>query len=253
MDNAASPLAVIVDDKVARAYWPGESPIGKKINMDDDKKPAWREVVGIVGGVNHVSALADESKGEVYLPFRQNPLRTMAIVVDTQGDPAVVGPVLRHEISQIDASQAVYDIVTMDKMLDRFVAEPKFNMVLLALFAGLALLLSTVGIYGVISYSVSQRTQEMGIRMALGASRADVLRLVLTQTFRLVGSGLIVGSAASFLATRALSGLLFHIGMYDPFTFVVIALLLSLVALLAGYVPARRATRVDPMVALRYE
>jgi putative ABC transport system permease protein len=256
-DNATAVRVAIVDDRAARAYWPGEDPVGKMINIDDvireGRKPVWREVVGVVGSVKHVSALADETKGQVYLSYMQNPMRAMSIVVRAQGKASALGPALRHEVAQIDSSQAVYDILTMDQYLNRFVAAPRFNMVLLGLFAGLALLLSAVGIYGVISYWVSQRTQELGIRMALGAARVDVLRLVLGQTLRLVTAGLIAGVAASLLATRALSRLLFHIGNYDPLTFVAIALLLSLVALFAGYLPARRATKVDPMVALRYE
>lgn len=256
-DNATAARVAIVDDRAARAYWPGENPVGKMINIDDvvgeGRKPVWREVVGVVGSVKHLSALADETKGEVYLPYTQNPMRAMSIVVRTQGESSALGPALRHEVAQIDSSQAVYDLLTMEQYMNRFIAEPRFNMVVLGLFAGLALLLSAVGIYGVISYWVSQRTQELGIRMALGAAQADVLRLVLGQTLRLVAAGLIAGIAASLLATRALSRLLFHIGNYDPLTFVAIALLLSLVALFAGYLPARRATKVDPMVALRYE
>ncbi|HSM86983.1 MAG TPA: ABC transporter permease, partial [Candidatus Limnocylindrales bacterium] len=259
-DGPNAPPVVMVDERAARAYWPGENPVGKRINVElgmsaggQSPKPVWREVIGVVGSVKHLSALADQSKGEVYLPYLQNPMRTMSIVVRTRGNPADLGPALRHEVAQIDNSQAVYDLLTMDQYLDRFISQPRFNMVLLALFGALALLLSAIGIYGLISFWVVQRTREMGIRMALGASRGEVMRLVLGQTLRLVAIGIGCGIFAALLATRALAGLLFGVGSNDPLTFVAIAALLSAVAVFAGYVPARRATRVDPMVILRYE
>lgn len=259
-DGPNAPPVAMVDERAARAYWPGENPVGKRINVELEMsaggrspKPVWREVIGVVGSVKHLSALADQSKGEVYLPYLQNPMRTMSIVVRTRGNPADLGPALRHEVAQIDNSQAVYDLLTMDQYLDRFISQPRFNMVLLALFGALALLLSAIGIYGLISYWVVQRTREMGIRMALGASRGEVMRLVLGQTLRLVAIGVGCGIFAALLATRALAGLLFGVGSNDPLTFFAIAALLSAVAVFAGYVPARRATRVDPMVILRYE
>lgn len=259
-DGPNAPLAVMVDERAARSYWPGENPVGKRINVDlgmspdgQSPKPVWREVIGVVGSVKHLSALADQNKGEVYLPFLQNPMRTMSIVVRSEGKAADLGPALRHEVAQIDNSQAVYDVLTMDQYLDRFVSQPRFNMVLLVLFGVLALLLSAIGIYGLISYWVVQRTREMGIRMALGASQREVMRLVLGQTLRLVGIGILGGGCAALLATRALAGLLYGVQSYDPLTFIAIAVLLSAVAVFAGYIPARRATRVDPMMVLRYE
>ena len=255
---AAAPVA-IVDEVVARAYWPGEDPVGKRINVDREagpegkRKVVWREVIGVVRSVKHGSALANQSKGEVYLPFLQNPMRTMSMVVRSDGNAPDLGSALRHEVAQIDPTQAVYDVLTMDHYLETFISQPRFNMVLLALFGGLALVLSAIGIYGVISYWVVQRTREMGLRIALGASSGEVTQLVLGQALRLVGIGVVWGTIAALLGTRALSGLLYGVGKYDPLSFIVIAVLLSGVALLAGYVPARRATRVDPMVVLRYE
>lgn len=258
-DGPTAPPVAIVDERAARAYWPGENPVGKRINVDRGatpdgmRKTVWREVIGVVGDVKHLSALADQSKGEVYLPYLQNPMRTMSLVAHTDGKAENLGTALRHEVAEIDQTQAVYDILTMDQYLDRFVSQPRFNMVLLALFGTLALLLSAIGIYGLISYWVAQRTREMGIRIALGAGRAEVMRLVLGQTLRLVTIGVGAGTIAALLSTRALSGLLYGVGKYDPLTFVAFAVLLGGVAILAGYVPARRATRVDPMVALRSE
>jgi putative ABC transport system permease protein len=258
-DSPSAAPVVIVDERAARAYWPGEDPVGKRINVDREEGPdgkrkvVWREVVGVVGSVQHISALFDQSKGEVYLPFQQNPMRTMAMVVRTEGNAPDLGSALRHEVAQMDPTQAVYDVLTMDHYLDKFRSQPRFNMVLLALFGGLALLLSAIGIYGVISYWVVQRTREMGIRIALGASSSEVLQLVMGQALRLVIFGVVAGLVAALLATRALSGLLYGVGKYDPLTFTIFAALLGGVALLAGYVPARRATRVDPMVVLRCE
>jgi putative ABC transport system permease protein len=259
-DGPSAPLVVMVDERAAHTYWPGENPVGKLINIDlgpevpgGQAKTVWREVIGVVGSVKHLSALADESKGEVYLPYLQNPMRTMSLVVRSEGNPADLGPALRHEVAQLDRTQAVYDVLTMDQYLDRFISQPRFNMILLAAFGALALLLSAIGIYGLISYWVVQRTREMGIRMALGARSAEVMQLVLGQTLRLVVIGVAAGLVVALLATRALSGLLYGVGRYDPLTFIAIPVLLSAIALFAGFIPARRATRVDPMVVLRYE
>ena len=258
-DRQGSPLVAIIDERAAKAYWPNENPVGKRLSLDREASTGaatnklWCEVVGVVASVNHRSALADQSKGEVYLPFAQNPLRSMSVVLRSDGDAADLGAALRREVARLDSTQAVYDVLTMEHYVDRFISQPRFNMVLLTLFAGLALLLSAIGIYGLISYWVVQRTREMGIRMALGASRSSVMRLVLVQTLRIVVVGVFIGTVAAMIATRALSGLLYGVGNYDPVTFVVNAMILSAVAFLAGYIPAHRVTKVEPLAVLRHE
>ena len=248
-DSGTAPKVVIVDAKLVRAYFPHEDPIGKKIVFGRDPL----EIVGIVGGVKHVSIFADDTKGQVYLPYLQSPEATMSVVLRSDGDPLAVAGVLRRHIAQLDPNQALYDVKSMDQYLNDYVAQPRFNMVLLGIFAGLALLLATVGLYGVISYSVSQRVHEFGIRMALGAPRAQVLRMVLAQALRLAIVGIACGLVGSFMLTRLVQKLLFGVKATDLSTFAAIPLLLAVVAIVASYIPARRATRVDPMVALRYE
>jgi len=253
-DTGTAPLVAIVDEKVARTYFPGESPIGRHISLNRNAKQAeWREIVGVVGGVQHRSPLMDESKGGVYVPFAQMPQDEMAIAVRSTGNPAALASAIRHEVAQLDRGQAVFEIKTMEMMLSDFVAEPRFNLVLVGLFAGLALVLSSIGIYGVISYSVTQRIPEIGIRMALGASQQNVLQMVLAQTLKVTGIGVMAGVAVALLVTRLFSSMLFGVSKYDPFTFMSIVVLMIAVAALAGYVPARRAAQVDPLIALRCE
>ena len=253
-DTATAPLVAIVDEKAAHTYFPGESPIGKRINLNRNAPQAeWREIVGVVGGVQHRSPLMEESKGGVYVPFVQMPQDEMVIAVRSTSSPAALASAIRHEVAQLDRGQAIFEIKTMEMMLNEFVAEPRFNLVLVGLFAGLALVLSSIGIYGVISYSVTQRIPEIGIRMALGASKQNVLQMVLAQTLKVTVMGVIAGIAVALLVTRLFSSMLFGVSNYDPLTFMCIVALMIVVAALAGYVPARRAARVDPLVALRCE
>ncbi len=255
-DSADAPPVVVIDERTARMYWPGEDPVGKRVSFDNlpnTDKPRWREVIGVVGGVKHASAVEEETKGTVYLPMQQEPARSMAFTVRTQGDPLPLARAVREQVLAVDSLQAVYNFRSMEQLLDEFVAQPRFNMVLLGIFAGLALVLAAVGIYGVISYSVTQRTHEIGVRMALGAQRADVVRLILSHGLRLALVGLAIGIAGALASTRALSRMLFGVSTTDPVTFAGLSLLLIAVAAVASYVPARRAMRVDPMVALRYE
>jgi putative ABC transport system permease protein len=204
-----------------------------------------------VGPVKHT--IGDESKGQVYFPHEQVPTRDMMVALRTKGDPTSLASLLRAEVQALDHEQPIFDVKTMEQRVYDYLRQPRFNMVLIGAFAGLALVLAAVGIYGVISYSVAQRTQEIGIRMALGAQQGDVLRMVLQSAMLLVAIGLGIGLAAALASTRVLQSLLFGVSTTDPATFVAIAVLLAAVALLASYIPARRATKVDPMVALRYE
>jgi putative ABC transport system permease protein len=253
-DTAAAPLVAVIDDALVRAYWPNEDPLGKRFRLAaGDGKVVWRQIVGIVASVKHVDPLAHETKGQAYFPDQQMPQPRMSLAVRASGDPTALVGAIRSQVLQIDPEQPIAEVKTMERALNEFVAQPRFNMLLLAVFAALALVLAAVGIYGVMAYSVAQRTHEIGLRMALGARREDVLRLVLMQAVRLAGFGLIIGLIGAFIATRVLATLLYGVKSTDPATFVVISLLLGGIAVMASYLPARRATKVDPMVALRYE
>jgi putative ABC transport system permease protein len=255
-DADGAPLVAIIDSVTARAFFPNEDPVGKYIGFDRDpktKQQRWREIVGVVGAVRHLSALKEDTKGQVYLPYQQSPTPYMSVAIRTQADPLLMANTARRVVADVDPQQPIYEVRTMDDLLGEFVAQPRFNMILFAIFAGLALVLASVGIYGVISYSVAQRTQEIGVRMALGATRHAVLRLILSQGMRLALIGVAIGVVGAVLATRVLATMLFGVSTLDPIVYGGIALLLAGVALLATYVPARRATKVDPMVALRYQ
>jgi len=255
-DTADTMPVVVIDENAAHMYWHNEDPIGKQVALTSEgtpEKPVWRTIVGIVGSVRHRSAVAEETKGQLYIPYQQLPLALMRVAVRTSGDPTVVAGAIRNELHQIDREQPIFDVRTLSSLFDDFVAQPRFNMTLLAVFAGLALLLAAVGIYAVMSYSVTQLTHEIGVRMALGAQQRDVLGMVLMQAGKLAGIGLLIGLVCALLATRVLQTLLFGVGAYDVTTFMSIGVLLASVALLASFLPARRAMRVDPMVALRYE
>jgi ABC-type antimicrobial peptide transport system permease subunit len=197
--------------------------------------------------------VAADVQPEIYLPFAQLPWPSMHLVVRTAGDPRAFVAAVRRRVLALDPDQPVTAIHTMDEVLETAAAQPRFTTSLLGALSGTALLLAIVGIYGVISYSVSERTQEMGIRIALGAERADILRLVLRQGLMLALGGIAIGLAASLALTRLLGSMLYRVSATDPMTFVGGSVLFMLVAMVASYIPARRATRVDPMVALRYE
>ena len=252
-DGAGAPLAVIVNQTTARTYWPGELAIGHRV------KPAfqgdWRIVVGVVEDVKN-AGLDKPTGTELYIPMRQPVsfgLLSGFAVLRTKGDPSQMSSAARNVIREIDSSLPVSAIKTMDDVLSTAQARPRFLTMLLTLFAGVALVLAAVGIYGVISYSVAQRTSEFGIRIAMGASPKDVLGMVLGQGLLLGAIGVVLGAAGALALTRLIRGLLFGISSFDPVTFVVMAVVLTAVTLAACWVPARRATRVDPMVALRYE
>jgi putative ABC transport system permease protein len=223
--------------------------------MDDptQKQVRWWRIVGVVHSVRHDTSMTEGSKGQVYVPHTLIPIRDMKFAVRTSGDPNSVVNAVRAQISQLDPEQPIQHVSTMDKLLDESLAQPRFNTVLLGIFGGLALLLAAIGIYGVLSYSVSQRTHEIGVRMALGAQQTDVVAMVMKHAMRLAAIGIAIGISAAMLATRALSAMLFRVSRTDPTTYFVIVAILGAVALLASYAPARRATKVDPMIALRSE
>jgi len=243
-----SARVVVISELLASQVFPNEESLGKRLIMMMDKEP-W-EIVGIVGDIRH-RALASQPLAAMYMPTYQ--IGGTNLVIRTKGDPANLAAAVRREVQAIDPDQPVAAVKTMDQWLETSVAEPRYRTGLLALFAGLALVLASTGIYGVMSYSVAQRTHEIGVRMALGAGRFDVLRLVVGQGMLLVVIGVGLGLAGAFALTRVMATLLFGVTAKDPVTFVAVATLLTLVAFVACYIPARRATKVDPLVALRYE
>ena len=253
-DTEKSAQVVIISENMAEMFWPGEDPIGKRLHPGFRSKPMCT-VVGVVGNV-HQNGFAKNAPLAIYMPHTQGPvflLNAAAFVVRTENDSQSMLNSFRREVQEVDKELPLYDIRSMEQLVSRSVSEPRFNMVLLAVFSFLALALASVGIYGVMAYSVAERTREIGIRMAMGAQRNDVLKLVLRQGTTLIVVGIGLGLLAAFALTRVMASYLFQVSATDPATFAGIALLLSAVALLACYVPARRATKLDPMVALRYE
>jgi putative ABC transport system permease protein len=241
----------LLNQAMVRRFWPDEDPLGKQITTDGK---TFYSIVGVVGNVHQLGQAAETSP-EFYLSYLQDPVdwpwRTF--VVRTVGDPLKLTGLVKQAVWSVNKDQPVSGIRTMEQVLAESVAEPRIYTLLMGVFAALALGLASVGIYGVVSYSVSQRTHEVGVRLALGAERVDVLRLVIGQGMLLTGIGLGMGLAGALALTRFLSSFLFGVRPTDPITFVAVALALAGVALLASYIPARRATKVDPMVALRYE
>jgi putative ABC transport system permease protein len=255
-DVSNAPQVMVVNQALARKFWPNEDAIGKRISFSNDP-PNWYQIVGVVGNVKHRGLEAAE-KPELYVPIFQ-PLfpdwnmPPMYVAVRTAGEPQSITGLIRNEVVALDPDQPISNVLTMEQRISDSVAPRRFNMFLLTLFAGLAVLLSAVGIYGIMAFSVTQRTQEIGVRMALGARNTDVFRMVVTNGFKLALIGVAVGLGASYALTRLMASLLFEVSATDPTIFLVDALLLLTVSLLACYIPARRATRVDPLVALRNE
>ncbi|MGD2152160.1 MAG: ABC transporter permease [Gemmatimonadales bacterium] len=249
-ENARS--VVIIDEKFASSHFPDVDPIGQRIAFGDLEVPIWREIVGVVGHVK-LSGVAEEAAIEMYMPYLQGAYAPISVILRTTGDPTDVVPALRAAVLAIDTAMPLYNIRTMRELLNDTVVARRLAMTLLTIFAGLALALVTLGIYGVVSYHVSQRTHEIGIRMALGADRTNVLGLAVRQGATLTLIGLAVGLAAACGLTRILRGMLFDVEPTDPLTFGLITVFLAVVGLVAAYIPARRATRVDPLAALQYE
>jgi putative ABC transport system permease protein len=251
-DNAGTTRVMVINQAMARQYWPNENPIGNRVTMKDWGPPLTGEIVGIVGDVK-TNGLDAAVGPMIYWPYAQFPQLFNTIVVRSDDDPLRLLPALKGAIWAVDKNQPISKAQTLDQLLSESMARRRLYMVLLGVFSGAALLLAAVGIYGMMSYSVSQRTHEMGIRLAIGAERKDVLLLVLGQGARVALLGIAMGIAAALALTRLMSNLLFGVSATDPLTFAGVAVLLTAVALCTSYIPARRATRVDPMVALRYE
>ena len=253
-DTETSPNVVLISETMARHYWPGEEAVGKRIGVGRIRKPEdWIQVIGVVKDVRQFELTA-EPKPQMYLTYRQfGFFDAQDLVVKTDVDPASLAATVRNAVWEIDKDQPVSNIKTMEEILADSIARQRFSMLLLAIFAAVALVLAGVGIYGVMSYSVAQRTREIGIRMALGAQTGAVLKLAIGYGMKLVIAGLVIGLIAAFALTRVMATLLFGVTATDPMTFALISLLLIAVAVLASYVPARRATRVNPIIALRYE
>jgi predicted permease len=249
-DTSGAPAVAIINQMMARQFFPGEDPLGKKVRLVREKQDL--EVVGVVGDVRRFE-VGDVVEPEISWPYMQRPRGATYFVFRTGADPASTVAAVRSRVSALDKEVLVTNVSTVDQMVSAALREPRFNTALIGVFAGLALLLASVGLYAVISYSVTQRTHEIGVRIAIGADQSDIFKLIVGQGMLLTMIGVAIGLAASLALTRAMSSLLFGVSATDPLTFAAIALLLTFVSLVACYVPARRATRVDPMVALRYE
>jgi len=255
-DRADTPKVVLITEAAARQFFPGEDPIGKTITLGWGRGPgkprAGGEVVGILGDVKD-AALNEPNPPQIYLPLRQWPVSFMAVVVKTAVPPTSLADAVREQVAAIDPNLPLSNVSTLDAVLAKSISQERFYMTLLAIFASVALVLAAIGIFGVLSYAVSQRTREIGIRMALGAQGRSVINLIVWQAMLLVASGVVAGIGAALLVTQTMTKMLFSVTPTDPATFASVAGVLVTVALFASYLPARRATKVDPIVALRAE
>ena len=261
-DNHDAPPVAIVDESFERRFWPKGSAVGKRFvaQFNGPNEIKWGEIVGVVAHIRHYGidqvkqyGLGQDGREQVYLPYLQQPSSRMYLAIKTTGDPITLTNAVRSEVLSLDPEQPIYQVKTMDQLVTTSLAQRQLNMILFVTFSAIALVLAAVGIYGVMSYSVTQRTHEIGIRMALGARQSNVLGLVVRQGMALALVGVVVGLGAAIALTRLMSSLLFGVSATDPLTFAAISVILTGVALAACLVPARRATRVDPMIALRYE
>jgi len=248
-DDERAPAVIVINETAARLLWPGQDAVGKRLRVVINGNRLI-EVVGITGDVKF-DGLQLEAGPHVYASILQNPW-PFRVALRSRLEPAMLGAAVQREVQAIDPTQPVSHIKTMDQVMSDSVARRRFSLILFTLFAGIALLMAAVGIYGVVAYAVTQRTHEIGIRMALGAGARDVLSLVVGQGMKLAITGLAVGSVVAFALTRLMTGLLFHVSATDPVTFIIVGGLLAVVALVACWIPARRAN-ADPMVALRSE
>jgi putative ABC transport system permease protein len=255
LDRAESMPVAIVNQAFVARFFPKRDALGQRIKLGDPAtKGPWLTIVGVVGNVSHPTLnVAYSQPPSVYRPLRQNPVGDLSVFIRTAGKTRAVESAVASAIAAVDSNLPLPALQTVNDSLSWFTGEPEFRAQLFAVFAGLGLLLAAVGIYGVLSQLVVQRTHEFGIRVALGARREDVLRLILGAGLKLIAVGIAIGIAGALVLTRLLAGMLYDVRATDPFTFVSVSLLLAGVALLACYIPARRATRMDPMVALRWE
>jgi putative ABC transport system permease protein len=251
-DQPGTPEVIVINETMAASFWPGEDAIGKRIQIYDADPMPWREIVGVVNDTKEAGLVAP-TRPEIYVPFSQRPRASMTLIAHTVAAPEQLAGAMRAAVQAVDAEQPVYRVRTMEQFFSGEVAVPRATMFLMGALAVAALVLAAVGIYGVMAHAVTQQTHEIGIRTALGATQRDVLRLVVGQGMTLTLIGVVIGLAGAFGLTRLMTSLLFGVSATDPATFTVIALLLTGVALFACYIPARRATKVDPLTALRYE
>jgi predicted permease len=255
-DSLDAPRVAIVNESLARTYFGNENPIGKRLKLDSwlvfGDKPPVCEIVGVVGDVTH-AGLSGAARSLVYTPSAQRPFNISYVSVKTDGDPTRFVPAIRAAVQSVDKDQPIYDVRTLEERIGMSVSQERFNALLLAAFSTVALLLAAIGLYGVLSYTVTQRTHEMGVRLALGADASDVLRLVIRHGLILVAVGLAIGIAGALALTGVIEGLLFGVSPSDPRAHLVVVAVLAFVAFAACWIPARRASRVDPIVALRYE
>jgi putative ABC transport system permease protein len=259
-ERTGKPGVVIISETAARTYWPGQDPIGKRMKFAG---PNWSTVIGVAGDVKD-AAMQNPAGPHSYTPYLQvadeslemptwDELRTLHVAVRTQADPSALASAVRGMIASLDPQIAVADVKTMEANVQESIAPQRFNLFLLGLFATLAVFLAAVGVYGVLSYAVTQRTREIGVRVALGAQRGSILAMTIREGMQLTFAGAAIGLVGAWLLTRWMAGLLYGVTARDPLTFVGVIVVMSLVSLAACYIPARRATRVDPLVALRYE
>jgi putative ABC transport system permease protein len=242
---------LLINETLAKRYFPNTDPVGKQLEvMWDGSGPD--EIVGVVGDIRE-GALNKEPEPAIYWSHPREPYSGMALVIRANGDATRLSMAVQKEIRSLDPEQPVADVRTMEQVIAKSIARPRFNMLLLSIFAGVALVLASVGLYGVMNYSATQRTHEVGIRMALGATRGDIMRLVVGNGMLLTVTGIVIGVVASWGLTRVMSNLLFGITATDLPTYLGVSAVLATVALIANYIPARRATRVNPVIALRYE
>jgi putative ABC transport system permease protein len=246
--DAGSQRVAIINETTARRFWPGVDPLGKRFGSGSN----WFTIVGVVGDVKFTS-LTKEADPEFYEPYRQTPIASMVLAVRTASDPLQLAPALREALRETDPTQPFSQVKSMAQYLSDAVGAPRLSAFLLAGFGVTALLLATVGIYGVISFSVTRRMREIGIRIALGAAQRDVMRIVVGQAVWLAALGVLAGIGGALLLTRTMQGMLFGVGAYKPAAYAAVSVLLVAIAALAAYVPARRAARISPAVALRCE
>jgi putative ABC transport system permease protein len=249
-DDESATQVVIINERMARRFWPGEDPVGRRIKMTGEHKDDWRLVVGVVGNVKHFGPDTEE-KPEVYRPYLQEPWPLLGLFVRTNVEPTSIASAVRNEIYAVDGDQPVSHVSSMSDLVAESVAPRQVSMILLTVLGGAALLLALLGIYGVLSYSITQRTQEIGIRTALGAQRIDVMKLIIGQTLKLIIIGVLLGVLGAIGIIRVFSSLLFGVSATDPFIFVAVTAVLLITAMLASYLPARRAAQLDPLMAIR--